>query len=83
MENRGNQDVVANFGGAFRGDAFFPSLYKNPGFQNSWITLRLEGTKSNRSAIGARIKVRVRKKVENCGTSTNKLDQVEVSAAAR
>lgn len=62
MENRGNQDVVANFGGAFRGDKFFPSLYKNPGFQNSWITLRLEGTKSNRSAIGAQIKVRVRKK---------------------
>jgi hypothetical protein len=36
-----------------------PSLFRNdapPG--NRWIKLRLEGTKSNRSAIGARVLVR-------------------------
>ena len=31
----------------------------NPGNRNHWITLKLEGIKSNRAAIGARIKVTV------------------------
>lgn len=34
-----------------------PVLLKNVGNSNSWITVRLVGTKSNRSAIGARVKV--------------------------
>lgn len=32
-------------------------LYLNPGGKNHWITLQLEGTKSNRSAIGTRVEV--------------------------
>jgi hypothetical protein len=32
-------------------------LFKNPGHGHRWITLRLSGVKSNRSAIGARIMV--------------------------
>jgi hypothetical protein len=36
------------------GDALFLNPYGN---KNSWITLRLEGTESNRAAIGAKIKV--------------------------
>ena len=36
-----------------------PSLYRNDGGNdNGWITLRLEGTESNRDAIGARVEVR-------------------------
>jgi hypothetical protein len=31
----------------------------NPGSTNRWLKLKLEGTKSNRAAIGARIKVTV------------------------
>ena len=35
-------------------------LYRNPGHGNRWLTLRLEGVRANRSAIGARIEVVVR-----------------------
>jgi len=34
-----------------------PSLYRNSGNQNHWIALRLEGTQSNRDAIGARVEI--------------------------
>jgi hypothetical protein len=35
-------------------------LYVNPGFEHAWITLELEGRRSNRSAIGSRVMVQVR-----------------------
>jgi len=59
LDNDGDQDIYHVLGGAFTGDVFQNALFENPGFGNRWITLRLEGTKSNRSAIGARIKVSV------------------------
>src|SRR5262249_40375051 len=35
-----------------------PSLYRNDGEnRNHWITFRLEGTRSNRDAIGARVEI--------------------------
>jgi len=39
------------------GDKYHNVLFENPGNDNSWITLRLEGTISNRMAIGARIEI--------------------------
>jgi hypothetical protein len=36
-----------------------PSLLKNLGDHGNWLLLKLEGTKSNRDAIGARVTVRV------------------------
>jgi hypothetical protein len=36
-----------------------PSLLKNYGEHGNWILLKLEGTKSNRDAIGARVTLRV------------------------
>ncbi len=36
-----------------------PSLLKNLGDHGNWILLKLEGTKSNRDAIGARVTLRV------------------------
>jgi enediyne biosynthesis protein E4 len=36
-----------------------PSLLKNLGDKGNWILLKLEGTKSNRDAIGAKVTVRV------------------------
>jgi hypothetical protein len=60
LDNDGDQDIYAVMGGAFEGDAAMNVLYENPGFpQNSWLSIRLEGANSNRSAIGARIKVSV------------------------
>jgi hypothetical protein len=35
-------------------------LFANRGHANHWITLILEGTRSNRAAIGARLRIRVR-----------------------
>ncbi|MDE3164469.1 MAG: CRTAC1 family protein [Acidobacteriota bacterium] len=53
----GNEDVYEVLGGAFPGDEFFSALLENPGHANHWIGLKLVGTKSNRAAIGARVRV--------------------------
>jgi hypothetical protein len=34
-------------------------LFENPGFKNHWLKLKLIGIKSNRAAIGARIRVEI------------------------
>lgn len=57
INNDGNEDVFENMGGAVSGDVYRNVLYKNPGHSNNWVTLKLEGVKSNRSAIGARVRV--------------------------
>ncbi len=57
IDNDGDQDVFEAMGGWFEGDIAYNVLYKNPGHGNHWVTLRLEGRRSNRSAIGTRIKV--------------------------
>ena len=59
IENNGNEDVLEELGGAYPGDVFMPALYRNPGHGNHWVTLMLEGMRSNRAAYGARIKVTV------------------------
>ena len=59
IENNGNEDVFEELGGAFQGDRFMPTLYHNPGHGNHWVTLVLEGVKTNRAAYGARIKVTI------------------------
>jgi hypothetical protein len=58
LDNDGDQDIYVEMGGAYIGDAYENSLYLNSG-QNSnhWIKILLEGTISNRAAIGAKIKV--------------------------
>lgn len=58
LDNDGDSDIFIEVGGAYAGDSFFNSLYLNPGQNNNrWIKLQLEGTDSNRSAIGTKIKV--------------------------
>jgi hypothetical protein len=51
-------------GGAIEGDAFHNLLFKNPGWENHWVTLELEGKVSNRSAVGAIVRVGV---IDNAG----------------
>ncbi len=60
LDNDGDQDVYQVMGGAYSGDGYYNVLYANPGHDNRWITLKLEGVSSSRDAIGARIQVRVR-----------------------
>lgn len=59
LDHDGDQDVYADIGGAFSGDVYQNAFFLNPGAggTNRWLKLKLEGTKSNRAAIGARIKV--------------------------
>ena len=59
FDNDGDQDVFEQMGGAYPGDGFSNVLYENPGFGNNWIAIRLIGVQTNRSAIGARIHLKV------------------------
>jgi tetratricopeptide (TPR) repeat protein len=56
---RGHEDIVANVSGAIPSDKHTLRLFENPGNDNDWINVRLAGVKSNRAAVGARIKVTV------------------------
>ncbi|MFY0686390.1 MAG: CRTAC1 family protein [Cyclobacteriaceae bacterium] len=52
----GDQDIYAVMGGAYEGDVYRNLLFENPlGNENNWINILLQGTLSNRSAIGAKI----------------------------
>jgi hypothetical protein len=59
LDNDGDQDIYAVFGGAYSGDSFRNALFLNPGTPHHWLTLELVGVASNRSAIGARVNVTV------------------------
>ena len=59
LSNRGFEDIVTVIGGSTPGDAHAMRVFENPGNENDWITLKLVGVKTNRAAIGARIKVTV------------------------
>jgi hypothetical protein len=53
----GNVDLFLEMGGPTPGDRYHNVLFQNPGQGNNWLTAKLVGKKTNRSAIGARIKV--------------------------
>lgn len=53
----GNVDIFMETGGAGYSDRYHNVLFQNPGQGNHWLTLKLVGKKTNRSAIGARIRV--------------------------
>ena len=59
IDHDGDQDIFLHVGGAIPGDVYGNVLFENPGHDNNWIGVRLIGEKSNRAAVGARIKVTV------------------------
>ncbi len=59
LDRDGDEDIVAEIGGAVPADRHALRLFENPGTPNDWINVRLTGVKSNRAAIGARITVTV------------------------
>src|SRR5580704_3390373 len=65
LGNNGLEDILASIGGATPGDAHAFRVFQTPGNGNDWVTVKLVGEKTNRSAIGARIHVTV----ENEGKS--------------
>jgi hypothetical protein len=60
LDNDGDQDIYQVVGGAFEADHFRNALYENPGHGHHFVVLQLEGVRSNRAAIGARLRVDVR-----------------------
>jgi hypothetical protein len=59
LNDDGAQEIYISLGGAYTGDGARNALFLNPGNTNHWVKLKLVGTKANRVAIGARIKVTV------------------------
>ncbi|HEV3385222.1 MAG TPA: CRTAC1 family protein [Gemmata sp.] len=56
-DRNGTVDVFIEMGGAVPGDQYHNVLFQNPGQGNNWLSVKLVGKKTNRAAIGARIKV--------------------------
>ena len=50
----GDLDLFCVLGGAFPGDQAYNVLFQNPGHGRHWLKVKLVGTRTNRSAIGAR-----------------------------
>jgi hypothetical protein len=71
----GNVDIFIEMGGVTNGDKYHNVLFQNPGQGNNWLTIKLIGKKTNRAAIGARIKV-VAAPVSQSGTGPGQ-EQVE------
>ncbi len=59
IDNDGDQDVFEQIGGFLPADKAYDALFENPGFGSHWITVKLVGVQSNRSAIGARIRIQI------------------------
>jgi hypothetical protein len=69
IDRDGDEDILTVTGGAVPGDSHEFRLFENPGNGSDWINLKLVGVKSNRAAVGARIKVTV----QNDGSTTRSI----------
>lgn len=57
IDHDGDNDMFADLGGFLTDDKFRNALLINEGTTNNWVGLKLQGTKANKAAIGARVKV--------------------------
>ena len=65
LDHDGDQDVYAVMGGAYSGDVYQNVLFANPVAEGPVaVTLMLEGTRSNRRALGARIELVIEREGE-------------------
>jgi FG-GAP-like repeat/ASPIC and UnbV len=53
----GDADIFLEAGGAAAGDRAHNVLFQNPGYGNHWLTVKLVGTRTNRAALGAKIRI--------------------------
>jgi len=58
----GDVDLFVELGGATPGDQSYNVLFQNPGQGRHWLKIKLVGTKTNRAALGAKIKVDLKAK---------------------
>ncbi|MEM7263426.1 MAG: CRTAC1 family protein, partial [Planctomycetota bacterium] len=59
IDHDGDQDIYVTMGGAMEGDTFANLLFENPAEDSRFITLELEGTKSSRDALNARVAIQL------------------------
>ncbi len=59
FDGDGDLDVFVVLGGGYPGDRGYNALFRNPGHRGHWLKVKLVGTRSNRSALGARIQAEV------------------------
>ena len=74
LDNDGDQDIYQDMGGAYSGDVYQNVLYLNPGSSNHYLAVQLIGTRSNRPAVGAEIRVDIEergKRRQICRTVTS------------
>jgi hypothetical protein len=55
----GDNDLFLECGGAVPGDRAHNALFQNPGHGRRWLRVKLVGTRSNRAAIGAKLRIDV------------------------
>ncbi len=55
LDNDGDIDIFAHMGGFYVADRSANACFENPGSPRNSVSLRLVGTKSNRSALGTRV----------------------------
>ncbi len=58
----GDLDLFVELGGATPGDQAYNALFQNPGHGRHWLKVKLVGTKTNRSALGAKVRVDIKSK---------------------
>ena len=56
-DDDGDLDLFVVLGGGYPGDRGYNALFQNPGHGHHWLKVKLVGTKTNRSAIGAKLQV--------------------------
>lgn len=59
LRRNGLVDILAETGGAIPSDKHTLRVFENPGNGNDWINVRLQGVKTNRAGVGAKIHVTV------------------------
>ena len=56
-DDDGDLDLFVVLGGGYPGDRGYNALFQNPGNGHHWLKVRLVGNQTNRSAIGAKLRV--------------------------
>jgi hypothetical protein len=56
-DDDGDLDVFVVLGGGYPGDRGYNALFQNPGNDRHWLKVRLVGTRTNKSAIGAGLRI--------------------------
>ena len=56
-DDDGDLDLFVVLGGGYPGDRGYNALFQNPGHGHHWLKVKLVGTRTNKSAIGAKLQV--------------------------